>query len=59
MTATIMSSKTTAILWADVIEYPDGVKSKILLCLNRLVHFSRFTLNQNKDDAAKNLNRNW
>ena len=32
MTATIMSLKTTAIRWADVIEYPQtGVKSKILL----------------------------
>ncbi|WP_373544025.1 cupin domain-containing protein [Chamaesiphon sp.] len=32
MTATIMSSKTTAIRWTDVIEYPQtGVKSKILL----------------------------
>jgi quercetin dioxygenase-like cupin family protein len=32
MTETIMSSKTTAIRWADVIEYPQtGVKSKTLL----------------------------
>ena len=32
MTETIMSSKTAAIHWADVIEYPQtGVKSKILL----------------------------
>ena len=32
MTAPIMSLKTTAIRWADVIEYPQsGVKSKILL----------------------------
>jgi len=32
MTATIMSLNTTAIRWADVIEYPQtGVKSKILL----------------------------
>lgn len=32
MSATIMSSNTTAIRWADVIEYPQtGVKSKILL----------------------------
>ena len=32
MTETIMSSKTAAIHWADVIEYPQtGVKSKLLL----------------------------
>ncbi len=32
MTTAIMSLKTTAICWADVIEYPQtGVKSKILL----------------------------
>jgi quercetin dioxygenase-like cupin family protein len=32
MTETIMSLKTTAIRWADIIEYPQtGVKSKILL----------------------------
>jgi quercetin dioxygenase-like cupin family protein len=32
MTVTIISSKNTAIRWADVIEYPQtGVKSKILL----------------------------
>ena len=32
MTATIMSLKTTAIRWADVIEYPQtGIKSKVLL----------------------------
>lgn len=32
MTATIMSLKTTAIRWGDVIEYPQtGVKNKILL----------------------------
>ena len=32
MTETIMSSKTAAIRWADVIEYPQtGVKSKTLL----------------------------
>ena len=32
MTEMIMSSKTAAIHWADVIEYPQtGVKSKILL----------------------------
>jgi quercetin dioxygenase-like cupin family protein len=32
MTATIMSLSTTAIRWADVIEYPQtGAKSKILL----------------------------
>lgn len=32
MTATIMSLNTTAIHWADVIEYPKtGVKSKIVL----------------------------
>jgi quercetin dioxygenase-like cupin family protein len=32
MSATIMSLNTTAIRWADVIEYPQtGVKSKILL----------------------------
>jgi len=32
MTATIMSLKTTAIRWMEVIEYPQaGVKSKILL----------------------------
>lgn len=32
MTTAIMSLKTTAIRWADVIEYPQtGVKSKILL----------------------------
>ncbi len=37
MTATIRSSKTTAIRWADVIEYSKtGVKRKILLeCVNR------------------------
>ena len=32
MTEMIMSSKTAAILWTDIIEYPQtGVKSKILL----------------------------
>ena len=32
MTTTIMSVNTTAIRWADVIEYPQtGVKSKVLL----------------------------
>ena len=32
MTTTIMSFNTTAIRWADIIEYPQtGVKSKILL----------------------------
>ena len=32
MSATIMSLNTTAIRWADVIEYPQtGVKSKVLL----------------------------
>lgn len=32
MTVTIISLKTTAICWADVIEYPQtGVKSKIVL----------------------------
>jgi quercetin dioxygenase-like cupin family protein len=32
MTETIMSSKTAAIIWTDVIEYPQtGVKSKTLL----------------------------
>ncbi len=32
MTVTIMSLNTTAIRWADIIEYPQtGVKSKILL----------------------------
>ena len=32
MTEMIMSSKTAAIHWADIIEYPQtGVKSKILL----------------------------
>lgn len=32
MTVSIISLKTTAIRWADIIEYPQtGVKSKILL----------------------------